>query len=56
MSYYLYHKSPICHFNAIVYWKLYKLLLGDIIVDKLKNLLWGVFSYLDRVAHLVLEP
>ena len=47
MPYYFYYNSPIWHLNAIFFWKLSQLLLGDIIVDKLKNLLWAVFSYFD---------
>ena len=46
MPYYLYHKSQIWNLNAILYWKLSQLVLGDITVEKLKNQLWGIFSYL----------
>ena len=46
MPYYLYHKSPIWHLNAIFDWKLFQLPLGGITVEKLKNKLWGIFSYL----------
>ena len=45
MPYYFYHKSPYWHLNAVFYWKLDQLLLSYITVEKLKNQLWGVFSY-----------
>ena len=45
--YNLYHKSPIFHFNAIFYWIFAQLIMGGIIVDRLNNLMWGVFSYFD---------
>ena len=46
MPYYLYNKSQIWNLNAILYWKSSQLVLGDINVEKLKNQLWGVLSYL----------
>ena len=45
MPYYFYHKSPIWNLNAIIDWKWAQLLLGGIIVEKLKNPLWGIFYY-----------
>ena len=45
MPYYFYHKSTIWHLNTIFDWKLAQLLLGGFIIDKTKNLLWGIFSY-----------
>ena len=47
MPYYFYHESPIWNFNAIFYWKLDQPPLGGITVEKLKNPLWEIFSYLD---------
>ena len=35
------------HLNAIFYCKWSQLLLGGIIVEKLKNQLWGIFLYFD---------
>ena len=34
--------------DAIIDWKLAQLLLGGITVDKLKNKLWGILSYLNN--------
>ena len=47
MPYYFYNNSPILHLNAIFYCKQYQLLLGGIIVDKMKTSLWVIFYYLD---------
>ena len=37
-------KSNNWNLNGIFYWKLSQLILGVIIVDKLENPFWGVFS------------
>ena len=46
-SRYYFCKSKKRHLNAIFNWKLFQLLLGSIIFDKLKNPLWGVLYYFD---------
>ena len=45
MPYYLYYKPPIWRLNAIFNWKLAQLLLGGIIIEKLKNPLWWILYY-----------
>ena len=46
MPYYFHHNSPIWNLNSIFYWKLDKLLLGGITVEKLNKRLWEIFYYL----------
>ena len=36
----------MCHLNVIFDWKWSQLIIGGIIVEKLRNSLWGIFSYL----------
>ena len=50
MLYYLICKSTNRHLNAIFYWKLAQLLMGGIIVEKLRNKLWRIFSYADNMV------
>ena len=47
MPHYVYHNYPIWNLNAISYWKLSQLILGSVIVEKMKNPLQGIFSYFD---------
>ena len=43
ITYHFFNKSPICNLNAIFDWKLAKLLLGVITVEKLNIRLWGYY-------------
>ena len=48
MPYYYYDgKSTNNNLNAIFDWRLAQLLLGETIVEKPKNPLWGIFYYFD---------
>ena len=47
MPYYFYHKSAIWHLNTTFYWNSAQILLRVIIVEKLNNSLWRIFSYFD---------
>ena len=40
----------MCHLNVIFDWKWSQLIIGGIIVEKLRNKLWRIFSYADNMV------